>query len=98
MVRWSIARLPISFIAYTNCIIVLCVSLFDIEHLNTDAVLKGGVACLIFNVSSCEDVVSAFMQKLKKRAFTKSEDPDETPHNAASHHDLRYLSCLAYSW
>ena len=29
----------------------------------------------------------------KKGAFTNSIDPDETPHNAASHRDLHYLPC-----
>ena len=31
----------------------------------------------------------------EKGAFTKSADPDETPHNVASHHVPRYLPCSA---
>ena len=43
-----------------------------------------GVACLEFNVRTCGDMVNA---------FTNSVDPNETPYNAASHQDLRYLRC-----
>ena len=38
----------------------------------------------------CGDVVNAFM---KKGVFTNSVNLDETPHNVASHYDLRYLPC-----
>ena len=37
------------------------------------------------------------INKIKRGAFTNSKDPDETPHNAASHQGLRYLSCSAPS-
>ena len=49
-----------------------------------------GVACLKFNVRNCGEVVNAFMQNVN---FTNSVDPDETPHNAASHQSLHYLPC-----
>ena len=61
-----------------------------------DPILGRGVACLKLNVRNCWDVVFAFMRrkKSKKGAFTNSEDPDETPHYAASHLGLCYLSFL----
>ena len=43
------------------------------------------------------DRETAFMQNFKKGIFTNSIDPDETPHDAASHLSLRYLPCLAHS-
>ena len=50
------------------------------------------VACLQFNVSSCGDMVNAFMQIIpKKGTFTNSTDTDETPHFGVLHQDLCYL-------
>ena len=50
------------------------------------------VACLIFNVRNCGDVVNALLKtKPLKGALTNSVGPDETPRNAVSHQVLRYV-------
>ena len=51
-------------IAYHNC------------HINHWTTLRG-VACLKFNVRNGRDVFNAFIQTIKKGAFTNSIDTDE---------------------
>ena len=63
------------------------------NYLRTISVHVRGVACIKFTVRNCEDVVNAFMQKIKKGAFTNSVDPDKMQHKVASHQGLHYLPC-----
>ena len=64
--------------AYNNC---------QINHWTT----LRGVVCLKFNVCNCRDVVNAFIQTIKKGAFTNSIDTDEMRHNKVSHQGLCYI-------
>ena len=61
---------------------------------SNDAIISSkGVVCLNINV---RNFVGTFVQQ--KGAFIYSVDPDETPHNAASHQGRRSLPCYAHSW